>query len=266
METQVEFDSEGTVLRGMLHVPESAAQGSLVFCAPFAEEEKCSYRPMVDLARACCSAGFRVLRFSYRGCGDSGGEFEASTLDDWMVDTLTALDLVSREAADLAAGLMGLRLGASVAAQVAEVRPDLRWLLLWEPVVDGERFLSLSLKRKLLRKMITEAEGEGKAGGQQSGEDDGSMDFDGYLVTQAMQDSVRKVKLHSGPRKFAGDLLVVQIAAHERIVPPLQRMVEQYTAARRCQVIPVIQQPIWAMLDLVPSDKLVETTMSWLVE
>jgi pimeloyl-ACP methyl ester carboxylesterase len=39
--------------------------------------------------------GHAVLRFDYRGCGESGGVFAQATLDDWCDDALDAIDALT---------------------------------------------------------------------------------------------------------------------------------------------------------------------------
>ena len=51
--------------------------------------------------------------------------------------------------------LLGLRLGANVAMMVAEDATDLRHLILWSPITDGERYLQELLRINLMTQMAT---------------------------------------------------------------------------------------------------------------
>ncbi|MBM4047042.1 MAG: hypothetical protein FJ279_18220, partial [Planctomycetes bacterium] len=90
---QIEFTSGGVRLFGMLHRAELGAdhKSGMVFCHPFGEERKSAFRAMVAAARAFADDGFTVLRFDYRGCGDSEGEFRDATLAAQMADVRAAL-------------------------------------------------------------------------------------------------------------------------------------------------------------------------------
>ena len=51
--------------------------------------------------------------------------------------------------------LLGLRLGANVAMIVAETATDLQHLILWSPIMDGERYLQDLLRINLMTQMAT---------------------------------------------------------------------------------------------------------------
>jgi pimeloyl-ACP methyl ester carboxylesterase len=94
------------------------------------------------LAEQLEQSGFTVLRFDYSGTGDSGGTDETTTISSWISD----IDCASQELAHAAPGarlvMVGLRLGATLAALATARRVvRARQLVLWDPVVDGLRYL-----------------------------------------------------------------------------------------------------------------------------
>ena len=97
---------------------------------------------MRRLAVRLNAAGFDVLRFDYYGTGDSGGEISDADLDGWRRDIETAIDEVKDTTAATQVTLVGLRLGATLAAQVAvKRRKDVERLVLWDPVGNGADYL-----------------------------------------------------------------------------------------------------------------------------
>jgi len=244
----VSFESGGRRLFGIWHEPTHASQGAFVFCAPFAEEEKCSHRVMGDVACAFAQAGYAVLRFHYRGCGDSAGEFEEFTLDDWRQDIHAALNFVRSRASSL--NLLGLRLGASLAAQVAEERDDVERLILWEPLLNGRRYVSQNLLRKRLRAALTDSTRHAPD----------ATDFDGYLVTDRLQSDLNALDLRAAPLRFGGRVLIVSIGASA----PTSRFTALQNAYAHCDVVTVVMPPIWNLLDNVRGDALIEATRKWL--
>jgi len=120
-ESVVTIGSGNLGLHGVLHAPGEPV-GGLVLCHPFAEEKKCAHRTLVDLARGCVDAGWAALRFDMRGCGDSPGDFGEADLSDWRADISAATEMLASEL-ERPVGLAGLRLGATLAAQVAGERP-----------------------------------------------------------------------------------------------------------------------------------------------
>ena len=74
------FENQGERLFGILHTPADPSKGDgIVFCDPYGEEKHFARRVLANFARRVCAEGFHVLRFDYRGNGDSQGELEAVT-------------------------------------------------------------------------------------------------------------------------------------------------------------------------------------------
>ena len=80
----------GERLFAFLHLPGGPARGGIVLCAPLAEEKLWSHRVFVSFARELAARGFAVLRFDFRGEGDSDRRFEESDLDTRLADTHAA--------------------------------------------------------------------------------------------------------------------------------------------------------------------------------
>ena len=133
-------------LCGMLHVPDPArAQGqAIVICPPIGYEMWSAYAALRSLAGQLCDMGFSVLRFDYDGTGDSAGDHrDPDRLEAWVrsVDEACRYMLGQGQVQELT--LLGLRFGASLAALHAccQASPALRQLILWDPVVQGRRFV-----------------------------------------------------------------------------------------------------------------------------
>jgi len=138
-ETPFFFEHEGSRLFAVLYEPTADGPGAngrgILFCAPFAEEAAVSQRVCVDFARLLARRGYHALRFDYRGCGESQGDFEDVTLDTHLEDIRGALNWF-RRSTGVRVGLSGLRLGASLAAMTAATDRQIDALLLWEPVAS----------------------------------------------------------------------------------------------------------------------------------
>jgi len=264
-ERPVTIDSSGHELHGVLHLPAEPAGRALVFCHPFAEEKKCAHRTMVETARACAGAGWAVLRFDLRGCGDSPGEFGQFDLDDWRADVAAALDRARREAGVEAVGLLGLRLGATLAAEVAEQRSDTACLVLWEPIVDGERYITQNLRRSIIKAMMTRHEGGGDAEGaarEAHALGEGTVDFDGYQVPERLREQIAAIDLLSS-RAYAGPALVVSLTPREAVAEPLQRLAGVYP---RGVAIAARQEPVWQRIGIIDAAPTIEATVDWLTQ
>lgn len=106
------------------------------------------------LAQRIAQEGFFVLRFDYSATGDSAGPSEAGTLDQWVDDVVVAAE----EARDLSGArdisIVGLRLGATVAAQAVDAGLCVRGLVLWDPVVVGDHYMDHLLARARIHRRI----------------------------------------------------------------------------------------------------------------
>ena len=118
------------------------ATRAAVLCHPWGQEYIRAHRSMRLLANLLCNCGYHVLRFDYFGTGDSAGEAHEGSLSGWEQDIETALEEVRDTSGASRVTLIGLRLGASLAARVAaRRRRDVDALLMWDPIVDGQEYL-----------------------------------------------------------------------------------------------------------------------------
>lgn len=156
-ETPFFFTSHGQRLFGLLHAPADAnpdGQG-WVFCHPFAEEKLWSHRVFISMARDLVGQGMPVLRFDYRGYGDSEGRFERFTPADHVGDIQAAVaELRRRQPAVSRVNLLGLRYGATLAVLAAAGNPAIGRLVLWDPVVDMGQYLQDQLRSNLTTQMV----------------------------------------------------------------------------------------------------------------
>jgi pimeloyl-ACP methyl ester carboxylesterase len=222
-----------------------------IVCAPFAEEEKSAHRTLVELADSFVAKGDAVLFFAYRGTGDSDGDFAEATLTAWSEDILDAVQFARKTFPCSTPGLIGLRLGASLAAQVGE-QLDVRNIILIEPVLRGRSFLMQLGARRKIRAALTEQE----AGEQSQTENLQSEtnhlkyeDMDGWPLGDAMRDELHALDLSAYPPRLAAGVLLLQIGPREKIAPPL----EQFAAALNpeAQARAVVMPPFWNRLDYV---------------
>jgi pimeloyl-ACP methyl ester carboxylesterase len=115
---------------------------AVLLCNPLGEEASRSHRVFRVLATQLERLGYASMRFDYRCSGDSAGEDADASLDLWIEDIERALGELARGASVGRVVLMGVRLGATLAALAAATgNLRIRQLLLWDPVVDGVRHL-----------------------------------------------------------------------------------------------------------------------------
>jgi len=137
------FASDGRQLFGRLHRPDRiACDLGLVLCNPFGHEAICSHRGIRLLAEAAAAAGFPALRFDYSGTGDSSDiEFDVNQIELWTQDVRAAALELRRLTGVTRIGLLGIRLGALVAALAASDFEPIDALIFIAPIISGERYL-----------------------------------------------------------------------------------------------------------------------------
>ena len=145
------------------HGPADGGTGrGIVDAHPFGEEMNKSRRMAALQTRRLAAAGYTVLQIDLFGCGDSSGDFVDARWEIWKRDLQIAIDwLKSRVHGPL--GLWGLRLGATLAADVArDANLGIEQLLLWQPSLNGEQFLTQFLRLRLAAEML--ADGAAQSG------------------------------------------------------------------------------------------------------
>jgi alpha-beta hydrolase superfamily lysophospholipase len=138
------FESGGNQLFAWLHRPSGPPEANLgvVICKPFGYESICAHRSVREFAQQFAAAGVPALRFDYLGTGDSAEIDEnADQIRIWSQDVVAAIhELKSRTGVDRVC-LLGIRLGALLAALAAEQCRLVDSLILVGPVVSGKRYL-----------------------------------------------------------------------------------------------------------------------------
>ncbi len=138
------FGTTGRQLFGAYHAPPAtvAARGAALLCPPWGQEYLVSHRIFRRLAVRLSESGYHVLRFDYYGTGDSAGGREEGDLDSWLEDAQTAAAELRDMSGYSSYACFGIRLGAVVASRLAASSADVHTTVLWDPVVNGERYLN----------------------------------------------------------------------------------------------------------------------------
>lgn len=133
-----QFEVKGQTIAASLHVPETTPAPGVVMCHGFTGTRMEAHLLFVKAARELCAAGMNVLRFDFRGSGESDGTFEEMTIEGEITDALAAVEFLCAEpTVDPARiGLFGLSLGGLVVACAASRSERVRALVLWAAVAD----------------------------------------------------------------------------------------------------------------------------------
>ena len=216
MEKPLFFRNGEDKLFGVLHLPEqSPARAAILLCHPFGEEKLWSHRVYVNFAREAANRGLAVLRFDFRGHGDSDGQSEDNSLDSFAADIESAMQVLRSEVpAANNVGILGLRLGATLAWLRAARDESLRWVMLWDPIMIGERYMQELLRINLSTQLAIHGKvrknRETLVAELQSGS---HVNVDGYLIGHKLFADCCAINMGETPAPAQGArTLIVQIA------------------------------------------------------
>ena len=108
----------------MVHTPDEGSGPAVVLCPPLAYEAVCAHAALLDLADLLADAGCTVVRIDYDGTGNSvGSDTDPDRVAAWLASIDDAVDhFVDRGWEPVT--LLGLRIGATLAATVAAQRNE----------------------------------------------------------------------------------------------------------------------------------------------
>ncbi|HMK97167.1 MAG TPA: hypothetical protein VK425_06435, partial [Acidimicrobiales bacterium] len=127
---------------GWFHSPSGdRCRGGAVICPPVGQDYIRAHYAIRLLAEQLAAAGFCALRFDYDGTGDSAGDDEGpERTASWLATVGQAMTAL-RAAGIPRLSLVGLRLGATLAAVAAAADGGADDVVLWDPYVSGRDFL-----------------------------------------------------------------------------------------------------------------------------
>jgi pimeloyl-ACP methyl ester carboxylesterase len=133
------FGSKGRQLFGVYHEAAGSGHG-VVLANPGPQESMQTHYAFRLLAAQFARAGCPALRFDWGGTGDSAGDSETVSLQQWRDDLQMAVQELKDISNARRFSIVGFRLGATVAASTpfAQVLEE---LVLWEPVISGRDYL-----------------------------------------------------------------------------------------------------------------------------
>ena len=123
-------------------VASAGREGAVVLCHAGPQDYRFTHWAFRKLAILLAKEGMHVLRFDYYATGDSTGESVDGSLAQWTGDIGAAVQELKDITGLRRVSLVGMRLGAALAARASAAGLRVRDLVLWEPVIDGSEYLS----------------------------------------------------------------------------------------------------------------------------
>jgi pimeloyl-ACP methyl ester carboxylesterase len=184
------FGRSDAPLYGVYHPPlKNPRPEAVLLCYPFGQEYMRAHRAFRQLALLLTRAGSHVFRFDYRGTGDSSGEMDEVTPQDWVEDVGIAISELRELAGPVSLTVVGLRLGALLAGVACRNRADVERLVLWDPVLSGDDYQ---------QELIATIDAEPPAEREKSGNGvtpDGTLHYNGFSMNASFRQSLSGLAL-----------------------------------------------------------------------
>jgi exosortase A-associated hydrolase 2 len=244
-----------------------AQQGSAVLIAPpFAEEMNKSRRMLAEVGRALALRGMAAVLPDLGGTGDSSGEFRDAGWESWREDLLAAAAWSASEGWPVVA-LLAVRSGCILGAQAASGLPaGLARTVFWQPVADGERFLTQFLRLRVAAAAV--------AGGRESvallrqqlsaGQ---SLEVAGYELSPRLAGELAGLRLAAHLTPALGALHWLEVGREPGA--PLPEASQSVIAAARSAGVSVTArsvagEPFWSSTEIVQIPELLQLTVQTL--
>lgn len=243
------FGSVERQLFGFHHLPVGTPVGAVVVCSPWGSEYQYAHRALRVSAVRLAERGLHVLRFDYSGVGDSWGDTTVGDMSIWTEDVGQAIEELRARSGFAHVDLLGLRIGAVLAAIAASVRTDVRRVAMWDPVIDGRAWSNTMRAPSTLR-------GDHATGSP--------VEFGSRRVSRTLVQQFRSVGPESYPAHGAARVLLLQTTDGEVAAGGLLPHVRNLEARVLHDVSPWLEDPsIWS--GLIPT-RAVGALCDWLGE
>ncbi len=169
----------------MVETPVAVTRAVLMI-PPLFEERKATLHLLATLGRELARDGAMVARCDVSGTGHAPGDIENLLPDAWQAGLRATIDALRGKAPGVPLYLLGVRIGAAWAAQLAREIPDIAGVILVAPVT-GARLLKQLAQRSAVNQMITHGRTllpPGKVAEAIAA--DRTIDFDGYAISPAL--------------------------------------------------------------------------------
>lgn len=236
----------------------------LVYLPPFAEEMNRTRRMAALQARRLAELGVDVLLLDPFGTGDSAGEFGEARWEGWCDDARAAIGWLGVRT-DGEVGLWGARLGASMAADVAAADPGpLACLVLWQPVLSGDRYLTQFLRLRVAAAMDKGSDRESTKDLKARLAQGEALEIAGYELAPALAERIASLQLQSClERLSAPPVYWLEVGPEEQ--PALASASQQLVGALRDRGHQIVAKAVngeafWAVQEITLAPNLLQAT------
>lgn len=244
------------------------AAGCVLIVPPFAEEMN-KTRPMLTMvAHRLSEYGIATVLPDLFGTGDSAGEFRDCDWDAWQDDLLRAAHWAEAQGFPVS-DLLCVRLGCILGAQVSrKLQRPIGRTVLWQPVLDGQRFMTQFLRLRVAASMMDDR--RETVGDLRDRLNNGeAIEVAGYELSLDLVTQIDAARLQPWLNDHLGRVHWIEIVRGEYGTVPSQsaQAIEgARPALRSIRSQAVLGEPFWSATEIVRIPELIKCTVNVLTE
>jgi exosortase A-associated hydrolase 2 len=249
----------------LLRKPTNAASGRCVLIVPpFAEEMNKSRALFTDVAEALAARGVATLLPDLYGTGDSEGEFRDADAALWRTDLERSIAWSAAQGWPVTS-MLAVRLGSilgAAAARSAGLR--LGATVLWQPVLDGKRFLGQFLRLRVAASMMSDTGKESVEQLRAAMRDGALVEVAGYELGAALAEQLEQLNLAAELGAHLGRVHWIELIRDAAgAVSGASRSALEAARARGVDAVEqaVVGEPFWSSVEIVRNPQLVARTV-----
>lgn len=238
----------------------------MLIVPPFAEELNKSRRMLTHVALALAARGVASVMPDLYGTGDSDGEFRDADWEVWKQDLLVGASWANSRGWTTNS-MLALRLGCPLGAEAAVLAPSaFERCVYWQPVVDGERFMTQFLRLRVAasmmadqRETVNELRERMRAGE--------CVEVAGYELAQRLCEQIDALTPDRAANAHVGVVHWMEVVRDASAPPsPATQRVLASLAPRvaKLENHAVAGEPFWAATEIVVIPELVDRTVELL--
>ena len=237
---------------------------------PFNEELNRSRSMLTLLATRLNAEGYGLAIVDLYGTGDSSGNYVDASWEIWRQDIVAVADWLENEGFSCI-GLLGLRLGAMLAAEVLVKDAGKRFkkLLFWQPVTDGKIHLVQFLRIRLAANLERQTkEKETTKLLRSKLMDEGSVEVAGYEISRELAEAIDNTRMINYFEALQGATILWLEHRNEADQPLPKALTDTLSKCEenklKLDFNTFVGPAFWQMHERTLAPEVIEKTLDWL--
>lgn len=198
---KVEFYSEEQKIIGVLHIPDRSNNKAIVLVHGITVN-KDEGGIFVRTAKKFCEMGYTVLRFDFRGHGESEGKSIDLSVKGELSDLNEAINFIKNRGFDTI-GILAASFGGSIAPMFVAKNKYIKTLVLWNPILNYDNIFlkpisQWGIKYFSGKNFLAKIEKQGYI-----------TDRKGFKIGKKLFDEMKNIKPYEGLKDVSCPLLVI---------------------------------------------------------